>query len=116
MISYCDNVTCLNKGVCQPSFLNFTCQCVDVSYSGRYCEITASKLIIRQTVSKSFAYIAIIAMLCVLIFIVVLDVLKYCFGIDLAKNKLKQKKHKKQSKKKKPGIAVRYIYVNAPSI
>jgi hypothetical protein len=53
-------------------------------------------------------------MLCVLIFIAVLDVLKYCFGIDLAKNKLKQKKYKKQRKKNKPGIPVRYIYVHAP--
>ena len=27
-INYCENVTCLNNGVCQSSLLNYTCQCL----------------------------------------------------------------------------------------
>jgi hypothetical protein len=114
MINYCANITCFNQGVCQPSYLNFTCQCVDVSYSGRYCEITANQIIVRKRVSRSFAYIAIIAMLSVLMFIAILDVLKYFFGIDPAGKKLKQKKRKKQRKKNEPSVAIRFIYVNTP--
>jgi TRAP-type C4-dicarboxylate transport system permease small subunit len=117
MINYCTNITCFNQGVCQPSFLNFTCLCLGESYSGQYCEITANKIIVRKRVSRSFAYIAIIAMLSVLMFIAVLDVLKYFFGIDPVTRRIKQKKKKKkQLTKKKISIPVRLVYVNKPSI
>ena len=111
-IDYCTGVTCLNKGVCRPSFLNYTCLCLANSYSGRHCEITKNQLIIRQTVSRSFAYVAIIFISSVATFIVILDVLKYGFGIHTAERTIRRKKPKRGVKKHL--IAIRFIYVNAP--
>ena len=117
-INYCKNITCFKKGVCRPSLLNYTCLCLGDSYSGRHCEITANKIVVRQTISKSFAYIAIIAIISVAIVIVTMDVLKYCFGIDPVgptRAELQAAKRKKYKKKrKKPPKIVRYIYVHAP--
>lgn len=78
-INYCGNVTRPNKGVCRPLFLNFTCECLGTSYSGRFCEITTQKTIVYQIVSKSFEYIVILCIGGVVLFIVVMDVLKYGF-------------------------------------
>ena len=84
MIDYCQKGACLHNGVCQPLLWNYTCRCLDGSYSGRDCEIVANRLFIRQMVSKSPAYVAASAMVAVATFVIILDVLKYCFGIDLA--------------------------------
>jgi hypothetical protein len=113
--NYCENITCLNNGVCHPSLLNYTCQCVDESYSGRYCEIISNQVVVRQTVSKSFAYIAIIAMAGVVMFFVTLDVFKYFFGIDPIVKEFRRRKQKIKTKKKKPSVIIRYTYVNTPS-
>jgi hypothetical protein len=112
-VDYCFNVTCQNKGVCRPSLLNYTCECLGTSYSGRHCEIRASKIIIYTIVSKSFAYIAIIAITFVAMFIVIMDILKYCFGIDPTREDLEIIRRKKLLRKRKPVIQ-RFIYVNAP--
>lgn len=109
------NVTCFNNGVCRPLFLNYTCECLSDSYSGRHCEITASKIVVYQTVSKSFAYIAIIALIIVAIFIIIMDLLKYCFDIDPVRKELKQIQRKKQVKRTKhPPVTIRFKYVDAP--
>lgn len=110
---YCTGVTCLNKGVCQSSFLNYTCLCLGDSYSGRHCEITKNQLVIYQTISRSFAYVAIIFICSVAIFIVILDVLKYGFGVHTAERTIRRKKPKKGIKKHL--IAIRFTYVNASS-
>jgi hypothetical protein len=68
---------------------------------------------VRLLISKSFAYIAIFAMISVAMFIVVMDVLKYFFGIDPVGEEMKKMRKKKQAKKRKPVIQ-RFIYVNAP--
>ncbi len=115
-INYCEKVNCLNNGVCQSLLLNYTCQCLGDSYSGRYCEITSNTLIIHQVVAKSFAYIAILAMISVVMFVVILDVLKYFFGIDpvdRTRKKLQSTKRKKDVERKKSVNAIRFIYVNA---
>ena len=112
-INSCANVTCLNKGVCQSSLLNYTCQCLGDQYSGQHCEIVSSKTAVLQIFSKSFAYIVIIAMITVAMFITILDVLKYFFGIDPVGDELK-KIEQKNKIKKKPPVIIRYIYVNAP--
>jgi hypothetical protein len=103
----------MNNGVCRPVFMNFTCECLGDSYFGRHCEITATKIEIYKMVSKSFAYIAIIALISVAIFIIMMDILKYCFGIDPVGEERKRIRRKKQAKKRKPVIQ-RFIYVNAP--
>ncbi len=108
----------MNGGVCQPLLLNYTCLCLGNSYSGRYCENKANKILLLQIISKSFAYIAIIAIISVGIFVVTMDVLKYFFGIDPVGPTSKQiqaKKRRKPKRKKKPVTITRFIYVNAPS-
>jgi hypothetical protein len=73
MIKFCDNITCMNNGVCRSLLLNYTCECLGDSYSGRHCEITSKKMIISKIVSKSFAYIAIIALISVAMFVVIME-------------------------------------------
>jgi hypothetical protein len=74
-------------------------------------------MVVHQIISKSFAYVVIIALTSVATFIILLDVLKYCFGIDPVTRRIKQKKKKKkQLTKKKISTPVRLVYVNTPSI
>ncbi len=82
MIHRCDDKPCLNGGVCQPIPHGYECKCLGDSYSGRHCEIIGKKIFILKIVSKSFAYIAIIVMSSAAMFVVIMDILKYCFGID----------------------------------
>jgi hypothetical protein len=112
-INFCLNITCQNNGVCRPLLLNYTCECLGESYSGRHCEITATKIIIYKTVSKSFSYIAIIAMVSVVMFFVIMDILKYCFGIDPTREESERIRRKKFGKKRKPVIK-RSVNMNAP--
>jgi hypothetical protein len=62
--------------------MNYTCECLGDSYYGRHCENIITKIKVYQTVSKSFAYIAITTLTITVMFIVIMDILKYCFGID----------------------------------
>lgn len=102
----------MNDGVCQPLTQNYRCLCLGDGYSGRHCEIRANELVVHEAVSRSFAYVAIIAIASVVVFIIALDVLKYWFGIDPAK----KASESEREKQKKPSAAIRFIYVNAPSI
>ncbi len=115
-INFCLNITCQNNGVCRPLLLNYTCECLgDNYYSGRHCEITATKILIYKTVSKSFGYVAILVMVSVVMFIVIMDILKYCFGIDPVHEERELIRRKKREKQRKPVIQ-RFIYVNAPPV
>ncbi|UJR20416.1 hypothetical protein I4U23_023547 [Adineta vaga] len=98
-INFCENITCLNQGVCQSLLNNYTCQCLAGSYFGHYCEITTKKIMILKIVSKSFAWIAIIAMIAVIIFVIIMDVLKYCFHIDPVNSIRKEYRSRKRAKK-----------------
>ena len=60
----------------------YKCECLSASYTGRHCEYVASGIVVRQYVSKSFAYVAIIALSMVMGFFIIMDILKYGFGID----------------------------------
>ena len=117
-INYCKKDRCLNQGVCEPLLLNYTCHCLTDSYSGRHCELTADKIVLLQTISRSFAYIAITAITIVAMLVVVLDFLKYCLGVDPVEpiSRERQSMRREQSpKRKKPMIIIRYTYVDAPS-
>jgi hypothetical protein len=115
-MNYCQNITCENNGVCRPLFMNYSCECLGESYSGRHCEIIANKMVVREIVSKSFGYIAILSLISVALFIITMDVLKYCFGIDPVGKKVGKKGKKKQVTKRKPPVILRFIYVNAPPV
>lgn len=68
--------------MCRPLLGEYKCECLSPSYSGRHCEIKSNGLVVREVFVKSFSYIAILAMIIVVMFIVIMDILKYCFGID----------------------------------
>ena len=116
MIDYCSTVQCENNGICRPSFINYTCECLgDNYYYGRHCEHTTTKLKIFKTISQSCAYIVIIVLVSTGMFIVIMDVLKYGFGIDPVDEERKRIQKEKQLKKRKP-IIQRFTYINAPAI
>ncbi len=115
MMNYCENVVCLNKGVCRPLFLNYTCECLGTSFSGRHCEIVATSRVIRQTVSKSFGYVAIVFLIVVVSFFVIMDILKYGFGIDPAKDELARIRRANALKRaKRRPVIQRLVYVHEP--
>jgi hypothetical protein len=115
-INYCINISCLNQGLCRPLLLDFQCECLAGSYSGRYCEITSSRILTLQAVSKSFAFIAIVAMVTVVLFIIIMDILTYCFGIDLTQAERVQIKQKNYLRNKKSNFNTRYGSVNISTI
>lgn len=108
MINYCHNITCQNRGVCQSSLLNYSCQCLS-GYFGDHCENTTNTLLVRQAAAKSLAYIAIIAMALAVTFVVIMDILKYCFGIDSVEGERERIRRDRRAKKCKPVIQ-RLIY------
>jgi hypothetical protein len=103
----------MNNGVCRPLLLDYKCECLSEYYSGRHCEIKTKKMIIFKFVSKSFAYIAIIAMASVITFVMIMDILKYCFGIDPVHVKRERYRRQKQARRRKCPVIQRFIYVNA---
>lgn len=110
--NYCYNITCENNGICRPLLLDYKCECLGNSYSGRHCEIVGWKIFILKLFSKSFAYIAIIAMITTVMFVIIMDILKYCFGIDPTNEEMKRYRHKKQANKRKVPLIQRLVYVN----
>ena len=90
----------MNNGICRPLFKNYTCECLNDSYSGRHCENIATRIKIYRTVSTSMAYIAILALISTVMFIVIMDILKYCFGIDPVHKERERIRRKKQAKKR----------------
>ena len=116
MVNYCKGVTCENNGVCRPLFLNYSCECLGTSFSGRHCEFVSKSISIHRTVSRSLAYIAAIALVVMIGFFVVMDILKYCFGIDPAKPELERIRRRnalKRIKRKRRLIAYRYTYIHS---
>ena len=87
--------------------LGYKCECLGDSYFGQHCEATSSRTVLLQTISRSSAYIAIIAIATVAVFIVTMDVLRYGFRIDPV--------HEGEVKKKfEAPICLRLVYVNPP--
>ena len=101
MMNYCDGVKCENRAVCQPSFRNYSCACLDTSYSGRHCENVATSRVVLQAIARSFGCIGILSIAVVVGFIVVMDVLKYGFGIDPVKGERERIRRAKVMKRRK---------------
>ncbi len=109
-------MTCLNKGICRPLLLDYKCECLFGSY-GQHCEHVTTSLVIRQYIAKGFAYIAIIVMATAAGFIIVLDILKYGFGIDLAReerDRIRRKQALRQKRKTKHIFRPRYVNEVSP--
>ncbi|CAF1317154.1 unnamed protein product [Adineta ricciae] len=113
-INYCWNATCLNKGVCFPLFMNYKCECVG-DYSGRHCEISSRRMIIHKIISKTVSYVAILVLIVTVMFFIIMDILKYCFGIDPIHEERERLRREKRMKKHKP-IIQRPVYVNPPPV
>ena len=113
MVNHCDGVQCENGAVCRPLFRNFSCECLSSSYSGVYCEKVATSRVVREAVCKSLGYIGILAIVSVAGFVVVMDLLKYGFGIDPVKEEREklQKANAMKRRKHRPVIE-RFTYVN----
>lgn len=115
-IDYCHNVTCFNKGRCRSIPPSYRCDCLSASYSGVHCEYVATGIIIRQYVSKTFAYVAIIALSAVAVFVIIMDILKYCFGIDPVQKErelIRRKRALLERKNRAPQKCrevIRYVY------
>ncbi|CAF0849493.1 unnamed protein product [Adineta steineri] len=99
MVNHCEGVECMNNGVCRPLLLGYKCECLGTSYYGSHCEFTARKAVISKIISKSFSYIAIIAMSIVVMFVVIMDILTYCFGIDLTREERERFRREKRGRK-----------------
>lgn len=109
-INVCQNVVCLNHGVCRSSRLDYSCECLSDSYSGRYCERSADDIVLRRTISRSVGYVAITALIMSAMFIVTLDLLKYGFGVDPV-----NRPEEKLMRRKRLPVAIRFIYINTVS-
>lgn len=127
-IDACTNVTCENRGQCVSSFGNWTCRCInDYLYSGTLCEHKSSYVVIREIVSRSFAAVAIGCMSAVVSFVIIMDVLKYCFHIDpveternsYRENENSHQREKERERRRKmlngqqPSVALRFQYIHA---
>ena len=103
-INYCNNISCENRGVCRSLVSGPICECLS-DYSGEFCQETAMRIVIYQLLSKSFAYVA--------AFVIMMDILKYCFGIDSIEEERERMRRDKQAKKRRRPIIERFVYVNA---
>ncbi|CAF1129874.1 unnamed protein product [Adineta steineri] len=113
MTNYCSNITCENSAICRPLLLNYTCECLSNNYYGRHCEFSTTKIILYKIISKSFAYIAIIAMTIVAMFVVIMDILTYCFGIDLTREERERFRREKRGRRWNRAANQNLIYANA---
>ncbi|CAF0946542.1 unnamed protein product [Rotaria sordida] len=120
-VDLCGNITCENNGICQTVELMWQCLCLDTTfYYGDYCQFKTSTLKIKEMLSKSFASIAIGAIVTTCTFVIVMDVLKYVFHIDpveyerdnYRKRREAQKRARRPVKKNQLNVALRFQYVS----
>lgn len=78
------NITCLDKGICRSIFLRYEYTYLSGINSGPNCEYAAKYIVIRRYTPITFASVGIVVMYSVVIFITVLDALKYVFYMDIA--------------------------------
>ena len=69
-------------------------------------------MVVRAVVAKTFGFIAILVIVLSVVFIIVLDVLKYGFGVNAA-----VVQHAKKVKRaRRPPMMIRFIYVNRETV
>ena len=114
-VNLCRNVTCKNEGVCSTVSNDYRCECLGTSFSGRHCEVTSRDTLLRQLAAKTFAYIVIIALLMVALFVLTMDVMTYVFGIDVAPVEANERRRRRTHARRTPPVMVRLIYVDHPT-
>lgn len=111
-INYCQHGICLNNGVCRTLVDDYQCECLADSFHGRHCEISTHRIQRLQMASRSVAYVVIIFLISVALLVVGMDVLKYYFGIDVARKDLQRIRRKKR----RPPVIIRFKYLNPPNL
>lgn len=105
-INFCIENPCKNNGICRSLKYNYTCQCLDDNYSGQHCEIISDRILCHRIYSKIISSFA--------MFIVVMDILKYFFGIDPVAEDREYLRRKRQANKHKHPRIQRFTYIHAP--
>ena len=98
--------------------MNYTCECLGVSFTGRHCEIKTKKAAIRQAVSRSFVVVVLVSLGIVGAFIVAMDILKYGLGIDPVQKEDDRRRRRRQMYQRNRqalSVLVRYLYINGPA-
>jgi hypothetical protein len=108
--------------MCQTIENDWECRCLDPTlYYGDYCQFKSGALRLREILSKSFAAVAIGAIVTTCSFVVVMDVLKYAFHIDPVecerdsyrrRIELQRQARRPPPKTDHPRIALRFQYVS----
>ena len=111
----CRNVTCENNGVCRAVLRNYTCDCLGDIFSGRHCEIASTAATVLKIVAKTLGFVAIISLVTVVVFVNVMDMMKYWLGIDATAAEIQEIRKEKAKKKAKPDSGVRFTYINHPA-
>ena len=77
------------------------------------CEITSRRTFLYQVAAKSLAYIGILSLTIVAVFIVTMDLLKYGFGIDPVREEREQLREQKARRRRRHvPVIQRFVYVN----
>lgn len=111
LVNHCWNRTCQNNGQCRVLVGHSFCECLQGSYSGDECEITAQRIVVLQYLSKSFGFVSILSISCVMILVIVMDLFKYGCGIDPVREERERLREEKRSRRRRPKIE-RFIYVH----
>jgi hypothetical protein len=114
----CVNITCQNKGVCISTYLSWSCRCLAAYFYGNYCEYQSTEFVVKQVLSKSFASVAITAIIAVFLFVIIMDILKLVFQIDpvdrerqIMESERRKRRLNKKEKKKPRKTALKLFYI-----
>ncbi|CAF4200017.1 unnamed protein product, partial [Adineta steineri] len=99
-INYCSNINCHHHGICRLSLTDYVCHCFNGRY-GQNCELITKEKNIYQIISKSIAYVAIIGIVSEVSFVIIMDILKYGFGIDPTRKTIKYIRKQKSFQNRK---------------
>lgn len=97
----------MNNGVCHSLETGFKCRCLSESYSGVFCEKEPTSIRIRRFVSRGIAWVCFTAIATVFAFVIIMDIVKYCLGIDpvefereiLFEERIRKEKERKRRQK-----------------
>ena len=95
------NRSCFNRGIYQPVCSSYECMSLSNSHSDLHCGHIATLIRIKQAVARSFASFAIIAISGLMIFVVVLDIMRYIVQIDFTRHHSNSFQMKRKLKKMK---------------
>lgn len=100
--------------MCRPLVGTYKCECFGDMYYGDHCQFTTKRILAIKFVAKTFSYVGILVIASFVMFIVVMDILKYGFGIDPVHEEREKLRRERRVKQRKIWT-YRYLYVNEPT-